>query len=139
MRREDLKPGEVLCDYCTAKCCRYFALPIEVPDTWNEYDDIRWYLAHDQTSVFVDEGAWYLLVHTTCKYLGSDNLCGIYEDRMAICRKYTTVDCEYDDDSVYDKLFETPEQLWEYAEAVLPPRRGAAAAQRKNRLPVLAG
>ena len=27
-RRDDLKPGECLCDHCTGKCCRYFSLPI---------------------------------------------------------------------------------------------------------------
>jgi len=134
-RREDLNPGEVLCSYCTAKCCRYFAMPIETPTTWKDFDDVRWYLAHDQTSVFVEEGSWYLLVSTTCKYLGHGNRCDIYEDRMRICRKYTTANCEYDDDSVYDKFFETPEQLWEYAEAVLPPHR--AARRSANRLPVL--
>ena len=30
--RDQLKPNEVLCDYCVAKCCRYFALPIETPE-----------------------------------------------------------------------------------------------------------
>ena len=37
-RREDLKEGEVLCEHCTAKCCRYFALPIEAPES---YKDVR--------------------------------------------------------------------------------------------------
>ena len=36
---------------------------------------------------------------------------------------YTTDNCEYDGEWTFDKVFETPEQLWEYAEAVLPPRR----------------
>ena len=35
--REDLKPDEVLCDYCSAKCCRYFALPIETPTSPKEF------------------------------------------------------------------------------------------------------
>lgn len=136
-RREDLKSGEVLCSYCTAKCCRYFALPIETPTTWKDYDDVRWYLAHDQTSVFVEDDQWYLLVYTTCKYLQDDHRCGIYEDRMQICRSYTTANCEYDDDEVYEKIFETPEQIWEYAEAVLPPKRQPPTVREANRLPVL--
>jgi hypothetical protein len=136
-RRGDLGPGEVLCSYCTAKCCRYFALPIDTPKTWKDYDDVRWYLAHDQTAVFVEEGKWYLLVHTTCQYLQGDHRCGNYHERMQICRDYTTANCEYDDDAVYDKYFETPEQLAEYAEAMLPPRRRAPWTRQKNRLPVL--
>lgn len=122
--REDLKPGENLCQYCTAKCCRYFALPIEQPESWEEFEYIRWFLLHDRAAVFVEEGSWYLLVHTQCKYLRQDNLCGIYDTRPQICRDYKTDKCEYEDDWVYDQYFETAEQVEEYAEALLGPRPG---------------
>ena len=122
-RRDELKPGECLCDFCTGKCCRYFSLPIENPTSWNDYDTIRWYLAHGQTVVYVEKRQWYLLVLTRCNYLTQDDLCGIYLNRPKICREYTTDNCEYDNDWSFEKLFETPEQIWEYAEAVLPPRR----------------
>lgn len=124
MRREDLKPGEVLCSYCTAKCCRYFALPIETPTDHQDFEYVRWYLLHERATVFVEDGNWYLLVHTRCRELRDDNLCGIYETRPQICRDYTTKNCEYDEDWVYDHYIETPEQVVEYAEAVLGPRKG---------------
>jgi len=137
-RREDLKPGEVLCEYCTAKCCRYFALPIDTPESYEDYQYIRWYLLHDAATVFVDEGTWYLMVHTTCKHLRDDHLCGIYETRPQICRDYTTDNCEYEDDWVYDQYFETPEQVQEYMEAVLKPKRGKSIRGRKpDLLPIL--
>jgi Fe-S-cluster containining protein len=123
VRREDLRPGDVLCDHCTGKCCRYFSLPIDTPTTWDDYDAIRWYLAHGQTLVYVEKKTWYLVVMTRCKYLTRDNRCGIYHDRPKICREYTTAECEYDSDWSFEKVFETPEQIWEYAEALLPPRR----------------
>lgn len=138
IRREDLGPDEVLCDHCTAKCCRYFALPIDNPEDSKDFDFIRWYLLHERASVFVDEGTWYLLVHTTCRHLRDDNLCGIYETRPQICRDYTTDACEYDDDWVYDQYFETPEQVAEYAEAILPRRPGESIRSRKpDLLPIL--
>jgi Fe-S-cluster containining protein len=121
--REKLKPGACLCDHCTGKCCRYFSLPIDEPTTWDDFDAIRWYLAHGQTIIYVDKGTWYLLVMTRCKYLSRDFRCSIYLNRPKICREYTTDDCEYDDDWGFDKVFECPEQIWEYAEAVLHPRR----------------
>ncbi len=121
-KRKDLKPGEVLCTYCPAKCCRYFALPIDTPDSWRQFDFMRWFLLHEKASVFVDNGDWYLLVHTPCKHLGADNLCGIYETRPNICRDYTTEKCEYEDLWVYDQYFELAEQVEEYAEALLGPR-----------------
>lgn len=117
--REDLKPGEVLCDHCTAKCCRYFALPIDTPTTWKDFEYIRWYLLHDRATVFTEDNIWYLLVHTKCKHLRDDHLCGIYDTRPQICREYSTEACEYEDEWTYDRYFETPEQIYEYADAVL--------------------
>ena len=120
-RREDLQPGQSLCDFCVAKCCRYFALPIETPTVRQDFDYIRWYLLHEGATVFVEEGSWYLLVYATCKHLQHDNRCGIYTTRPQICRDYSTKNCEYEDDWVYERYFETPEQVEEYVEAVLPP------------------
>ncbi len=137
--RESLPKDANLCEFCTAKCCRYFALPIDTPEKFKDYEYIRWYLLHDRASVFVDEGDWYILVHTVCKHLQADNRCGIYETRPQICRDYTTKKCEYEDDWTYDQYFETPEQVWEYAEAVAPAKRGNIRSARPPLLPVIAG
>lgn len=140
VRRSDLKPGEVLCSYCTARCCRYFALPIETPTDWTDFDHMRWYIMHGRSAIFVDEGSWYLLVWGDCENLLEDNRCGIYLTRPEICRSYSTDICEYDNDSCYEKYFETQDQIWEYAEAVLPPKpqpRKKAGAANLPALPVL--
>ena len=121
--RAAIPAGDSLCDHCAGKCCRYFSLPIETPKGWDDYDAVRWYLAHGQTLVYVEKGTWYLVVMTRCNYLTPEDRCGIYHDRPKICREYTTAECEYDEDWIFEKVFETPEQLWEYADAVLPPRR----------------
>ena len=123
-RRDEIPQDAVLCEYCTAKCCRYFALPIDVPDKWKDFEYIRWYLLHGRATVFIDEGDWYLMVHTVCKHLQSDQRCGIYQTRPDICREYSIDNCEYEDDWTYEHYFETAEQVYEYAEAILPPRRG---------------
>jgi Fe-S-cluster containining protein len=136
-RRDELKPGECLCDHCTGKCCRYFSLPISTPATWNDYDAIRWYLAHGRTMIYVEKGQWYLLVMTRCQYLTHQDRCSIYWNRPKICRDYTTANCEYDDEWSFEKLFETPEQIWEYAEAVLPPRRRLRHQPPSSSLPIV--
>jgi Fe-S-cluster containining protein len=133
--REDLKAGEVLCTHCGAKCCRYFAFPIDTPTEWQDFDYLRWYLLHEHASVFVEDDCWYLLVHNRCKYLGDDHLCGIYETRPQICRDYTTDNCEYEDDWVYEHYWETPEQIEEYAAVVLGPREGESIRSPKPKLP----
>lgn len=123
-RRKDLGPGEILCSHCGAKCCRYFALPIDTPTERQDFEYIRWYLLHERATVFTEDDSWYLLVHNKCKLLGEDNLCGAYETRPGVCREYTTKKCEYEDDWVYDRYFETPEQVLQYTEAILKPRKG---------------
>ena len=130
-KREDIPKGEVLCSYCTAKCCRYFALPIDKPTKLNDFEFIRWYLLHGRASVFTEDDTWYLMVHNDCDHLQDDNRCGIYETRPQICRDYTTKKCEYEDDWVYDKYFETPEQVAEYADAILPKKKGACIRSPK--------
>ncbi|WP_437187064.1 YkgJ family cysteine cluster protein [Planctomicrobium sp. SH668] len=124
MRKEDLPAGEVLCSYCTAKCCRYFAFPIDEPKKREDFSYLRWFMLHGRVGVFIEDGVWYLMVYADCKHLREDNLCGIYEDRPDICRSYSTDNCEYEDDALYEKYFETPEQLWEYALSVMPSDKG---------------
>lgn len=118
--REELGPEANLCEHCTAKCCRYFALPIETPTERNDFENIRWYMLHGRVSVFVDEGTWFLMVHNACDQLLEDGRCGVYETRPEICREYSTDNCEYDGDGIYDQFFETPDQIAEYADAVCP-------------------
>ena len=130
-RRADLPPDANLCEYCTAKCCHYFALPIDTPTERRDFDFIRWYLLHDSATVFVDDGVWYLLVYTTCKHLRDDHRCGIYETRPQICREYSTEGCEYDDDWCYEKYFETPEQIYEYVQATFGAEDGGSIRSPK--------
>lgn len=137
LRRDQLPAGECLCDYCVAKCCRYFALPIDTPRARKEYDTVRWFLLHEQTAVFIEGGDWYLLVMSRCRHLQPDQRCGIYETRPQICREYSTKTCEYDEDWTYEQYFESPEQLAEYAEAVLPPPRGRTIRSPRPGLPLL--
>ena len=123
-KREELKPDEVLCDHCTAKCCRYFALPIETPTSAKEFEYLRWYIMHGRASVFTEDGDWYLLVHNVCEHLQDDHRCGIYHTRPQICRDYSTKDCEYEDEWTYDRYFEVADQVHEYAEAVYSGKGG---------------
>jgi uncharacterized protein len=137
-RRQDLQPGECLCSYCSAKCCKYFALPLDTPDSWKEFDYMRWFLLHDGATVFSEDDSWYVLVYNRCRHLRDDNMCGIYHTRPQICRQYSTDNCEYDDLWVYERYLELPEQVEEYAEAVMGPRRGRSLRSPKpNPLAIL--
>jgi Fe-S-cluster containining protein len=107
---------ESLCDKCSALCCRNFALPIDNPNTAGQFDDIRWYLCHENVVVFVEDKQWYIGILNRCKHLMKDNRCAIYHNRPRICRSYSTDNCEYHGgDYEYEHLFTSAEQLETYA------------------------
>ncbi len=123
-KKGDKPPPNQQCITCGAKCCSYFALPIEEPETKGDFDDIRWYLLHEGVSVFVDDDDWYIQIDSTCTALRPDHLCGIYEDRPRICRKYKAKDCEHaEPDGEHDLLLRTPEECLDYAKKVLAKKR----------------
>lgn len=123
-RRQELPPEANLCQYCSAKCCRYLAIQIDEPTTPRQFDYLVWFLLHERVCVFRERGRWFVLFLTPCTKLLADGRCGIYPTRPRICRAYSTKRCEYEDDWVYDRIFETPEQVREFAEVMLaPPRR----------------
>ena len=112
-------------------CCRYFALPLDNPKTAKEYDDIRWYLLHENVVVFIEKKQWYIGILNKCKQLQPDNRCGIYETRPHICRKYTTDNCDYHGGEYdFDVLFTSAEQLHEYATKKL--KRARARRRKRN-------
>lgn len=118
-----------LCDKCSALCCRYFVLEIDKPESRRQFDDVRWYLVHEGTFVFIEKKKWYLGVYARCKHLLADNRCGIYEKRPQICRDYSTENCDYHGgDYGWEKLFSSAEQLEEYAKEKL-----AKIAAKKKR------
>jgi uncharacterized protein len=131
--------GECLCDKCVALCCRYFALPIDNPETSREFDDVRWYLCHENIVVFISKKQWYVGVMSRCKHLEPDNKCGIYQTRPRICRSYSTDNCDYHGgDYDFEELFTSADQLQRYAAEKLkaerekktrPKRAGAARSK----------
>lgn len=116
----------ILCEHCPAICCRYIALPIEEPVTKGDFDDIRWYLAHENVTVFVEKGQWYVSFATRCRYLRSDRKCSIYERRPRICRSYRTDDCDYHGGEYrYQLYFSEPPEIERYAaEKLASTKRG---------------
>ena len=104
------------CTRCTGLCCRYFALPLDNPEDWKDYDDIRWFLCHEHTSVFVEKGQWYININNKCRHLADHNhRCTMYELRPKVCRTYHTGNCdkvgqEYD----YELHFTSDKQMEEY-------------------------
>ena len=113
-----------LCSKCTGLCCRYFAHPIDDPEDWDDYDDIRWYLCHENVTVFVEDGDWYINVKNKCRYLSEkDYNCMNYDKRPKICRLYEEKTCDYtSNDYDYDLHFEDDRQMEEYMKIKFGPK-----------------
>ncbi len=108
------------CVKCGAKCCRYFCLEIDSPDSFEEFEHIRWYLMHEGVTVHIDGGDWFLGIDNRCKMLDKDNRCTDYDNRPSICREYPDDDCDHSDGEYgYDALFTTPDELVAYARKTL--------------------
>ena len=109
-----------LCLKCGSKCCKYFCFQIDEPESYDEFEDVRWYLCHEGVSVHIDEGTWFISIMNVCRMLEDNGECRIYEDRPLICRKYDQANCDHTQgDYGYDELFETPESLDAYARKTL--------------------
>ena len=129
------------CDRCTGLCCRYFALPIETPDTRDDFDDIRWYLCHKDITVFVEDGDWYVNVKNKCRHLSeTDYRCDIYGRRPQICRKYKHSDCDFvEGEYDYELHFTNDREMEEYMRikfdnnVIEKPRGGRKGRGKKKR------
>ena len=119
------------CRACAGKCCTYFCFQIDEPDSYAEFENVRWYLCHEGVSVHIDDGDWFLAVANRCRNLTRDGRCKIYENRPLICREYSHESCDHTSgDYEYEKLFETPEQMERYARKTLGARKFDAARKR---------
>ena len=130
-----------LCSQCSGLCCRYFALPIDNPTVARDFDNIRWYLVHENVTIFVEKKQWYIAIANRCKHLQPDNGCAIYETRPKICRDYSTENCDFHGgDYDFDMLFTSAEQLEQYAKQTLAEqrKRKRRSRARKRTEPVTA-
>ena len=107
---------ELSCDGCDL-CCRHVALEIDEPEDKEDFDQIRWFLAHNDVWVFLDhDDSWNVQFNTPCEKL-NDELCSIYEKRPILCRKYSTENCEkYGEGDSHTKLWKTIEEFDEWLE-----------------------
>ncbi|MCK6482640.1 MAG: YkgJ family cysteine cluster protein [Phycisphaerae bacterium] len=95
-------------------CCRYVTIAIKAPRNRNDYDEIRWYLLHENMRVFIDSDGWYVEVLTRCRHLDGHR-CGIYESRPIVCEEYEIDNCErYGEGDPYIELFTNEQEYLEY-------------------------
>lgn len=113
------------CQSCGARCCRYFCFEIDKPTSYEEFENVRWFLIHDGVTIHIDvNGDWFIAITNVCKNLSADNLCTNYAERPLICRVYNAGACDFTQgDYEYQALFKTPEEIEAYARQKMGPKR----------------
>ena len=104
-------PSAHPCHEC-GDCCRYIALEIDDPTSFTDHDNIYWYLAHRDVSVYVDfEGDWFVEFVTVCENLSEEITCSVYEDRPKMCSDFSWDECERTTgEPAWKYRFEKPEE-----------------------------
>jgi len=103
------------CKKCDAKCCKYFAFQIDAPKCKHDFENIRWYLAHEGVSVFIEKRRWHLEIASKCRYLMKDNRCRVYDKRPLVCREHSITECErLPGGFAHDRVFRNMEEFDEY-------------------------
>jgi Fe-S-cluster containining protein len=76
-----------------------------------DFDEIAWWLAHENISVYFYGRRWHVEMQTRCKHLTKSNLCEAYDDRPAVCRSYSADECEYPERPRHDLQFNTRDEF----------------------------
>ncbi len=108
-----MKPKKYTCEGCPGLCCSDLEESITKPRTIDDWDNLKWELHFSNTKAFIRNRRWYKLTLGTCIYLDENKRCTIYERRPQVCRDHNPPGCEFYG-SIYDTIFETPEQLDAY-------------------------
>ncbi|MCH7650290.1 MAG: YkgJ family cysteine cluster protein [Nitrospinae bacterium] len=113
MSKKKIKNPWDQCKNCLpAKCCTYFSVEIDAPETRKDHEAMLWQIAHKGVSIYIYRKAWYLMVDTVCGFLTPENKCAIYETRPYICREHSIDTCEYTgDDYGFTEHFKSYDDL----------------------------
>lgn len=125
-------PTKHPCASC-GECCTYVATQIDDPQSFGDYENLYWYLAHENVAVYIDwEGDWYLEFQTRCKNLTDAKTCAVYVDRPRVCSEFSSDECERNSrEPAYKHLFRSHEDLLGWMQARRP--RAFARYARKRR------
>jgi Fe-S-cluster containining protein len=108
------KKAESCPEACQAMCCRYVATKINAPRTKIDWDEIFWFLCHENVEVFIESRKWYVLFDTPCRNLDARSRCVVYSRRPHVCRQHEEENCEYWGEGEGKLTLRTPEDLKKY-------------------------
>ena len=97
---------------------------MDAPETIEDWDILRWMVAHENVAVYIDdEDAWLVEFKTKCRKLDDQNRCTIYKVRPKICSEHPVDNCVMNAKEPAEKLrFDTLEQVEKHIEETIKPK-----------------
>ena len=121
------------CDKCNAECCREICVEMDKPETIEDWDLIRWMVAHEKVAVYLDdEDDWLVEIKTDCKYINPDRTCKIYNERPLICKEHKLDSCVKNAEGGEKLRFNTVEEVDKYIEEVIKPKLDREIAKQRT-------
>jgi Fe-S-cluster containining protein len=106
---------EKTCNDCNGMCCKHVAIEIDTPETKEDFENIRWFVAHKNVKVYIDEDdLWHVEFSTPCEFFGENNQCKIYDKRPAICREYSQEECLFHNPYAEKYTFNSLDEIDDY-------------------------
>jgi len=143
MSKKKETPPTLTCEGCDAKCCRHVTVDIDKPSCKRDYDEVIWFLMHEDVSVFIDhDNDWNVEFQTKCNALVGE-LCAAYENRPRLCAEYDTETCvQHGEGPYYIEKWDEPEEFiawldgkgidWRYKRRPSGRQRGVPLLQIKS-------
>lgn len=86
--------AKMTCGECGAKCCRDVSVEIDKPEDFEDFETIKWLIAHRNVSVYIsNEDEWLVEFATDCEMLDKNNKCKIYNERYPVCSSHNPDEC----------------------------------------------
>ena len=112
--------AEKTCTECNAECCRDVAVEMEKPETFDDFETLKWFLAHKNVLIYIDhDGDWMVEFKTECKNLDENGRCSIYNERFTICRQHDPLECVANGEgNFFKRVFRTSEDVDNYMKEI---------------------
>ena len=99
------------CEGCGGLCCRSFVLPIDTPETREDFDLLRWLVLHHSVQLLVQDTVWEIEIGLPCEHIQPNGRCGIYGRRPQVCVGYDIASCERHQPPLYDAIIDNEHAL----------------------------
>ncbi len=108
------------CGKCGAKCCKDISLEIDQPEDFEDFENLKWFLAHKKVTIYIDnEDDWLVEFETDCKFLDKENKCTIYDKRYKVCREHCPSTCVVNGgEDFFKRMFKSAEEIDEYMKEI---------------------